>query len=51
MWREWTTETIDEFEREMHDREPDTDTSTGIGLLCIVDAGELDMDALAAALT
>jgi hypothetical protein len=48
MWMEWTPETLDEFESAMADA--DDRDEDGPGLLTIVDAGELDMDALGAAL-
>lgn len=52
MWaNEWTPEMLDEFEAAMTDAgEADAERGDdGRGLLTIVDAGELDMDALAAA--
>lgn len=48
MWNEWTPETLDEFEEAMTDTEGEREVD-GQGLLTIVDAGELDMEALAAA--
>ena len=44
----WTDELIDEYDTVMRERDDEAREDDGPGLLAIVDAGELNMDALTA---